>query len=58
MYELRSRTKKFALLVMNLVEELPKTSVGKAIGSQLVKSGTSVGADYRSASQARTKAEF
>lgn len=39
-YELRARTKKFALLVMKLVEELPKTTVGRAIGSQLVRSGT------------------
>ena len=57
-YELRGRTKKFALLVMKLVEELPKTTVGRAIGSQLVRSGTSVGANYRSACRARSKAEF
>ena len=57
-YELKSRTKRFALLVMKLVEELPKTTVGKAIGSQLVRSGTSVGANYRSACRARSKAEF
>ena len=57
-YELKSRTKRFALLVMKLVEELPKTTVGKAIGSQLVRSGTSVGANYRSTCRARSKAEF
>ena len=34
-HELRGRTKKFALPVMKLVEELPETTVGRAIGSQL-----------------------
>ena len=57
-YELRIRTKKFALLVIKLVEELPNTTVGRAIGSQLVRSGTSVQANYRSACRGRSKAEF
>ena len=43
---------------MKLVAELPKTTVGRAIGSQLDRSGTSVGANYRSACRARSKAEF
>ena len=56
--ELRGGTKHFALQIMKLVDELPKTTVGRAIGSQLVQSGTSVGANYRSACRARSKAEF
>ena len=57
-YELKGRTWKFALPVMKLMEEMPKTTVGRAIGSQPVRSGTSVGTHYRSACQARSKAEF
>ncbi len=56
--ELKARTKQFALRVMRLVEALPKTCVGRAIGSQLVRSGTSVGANYRAACRGRSKAEF
>jgi four helix bundle protein len=56
--ELKMRTKKFALRTMRLVEALPKTAVGRAIGGQLVRSGTSVGANYRAACRARSKAEF
>ena len=56
--ELKARTKKFALKVMKIVDELPKTTAGRAIGNQLIRSGTSVGANYRSACRARSKAEF
>ena len=56
--ELRQRTKRFALRVMKPVDALPKTSVGRAIGGQLVRSGTSVGANYRAACRGRSKAEF
>ena len=56
--ELKARTKQFALRVMKLVGALPGTTVGKAIGGQLVRSGTSVGANYRAACRARSKAEF
>jgi four helix bundle protein len=55
--ELKARTKQFALRVMKLVGALPKTTVGRAIGGQLVRSGTSVGANYRAACRARSKAE-
>ena len=57
-HELKARTKQFALRVMKLVDALPKTTVGRAIGDQLIRSGTSVGANYRSACRARSKAEF
>ena len=56
--ELKKRTKEFALRIINLVGVLPKTVVGKTIGYQLVKAGTSVGANYRAACRGRSKAEF
>lgn len=56
--EIKGRTKLFALRIIRLVGALPKTTAGRAIGSQLVRSGTSVGANYRAACRARSKAEF
>ena len=56
--ELKERTKQFALRVMELVDALPNTISGRAIASQLVRSGTSVGANYRAACRGRSKAEF
>ena len=56
--ELRDRTKKFALRIIKLVAALPNTVTGRAIGNQLVKAGTSVGANYRAACRGRSKAEF
>jgi len=56
--ELQQRTKLFALRIMNLVNSLPVNQVAKAIGSQLVRSGTSVAANYRAACRGRSKAEF
>ena len=56
--ELKRRTKQFALRVMNLVGALPNSRVGNAIGNQLVRAGTSVGANYRAACRGRSRAEF
>ncbi|MBI2099676.1 four helix bundle protein [Candidatus Uhrbacteria bacterium] len=56
--ELKERTKRYALRVVTLVEALPATTTGKAVGNQLIRSGTSVGANYRAALRARSKAEF
>ncbi len=56
--ELKRRTKQFGLRVMKLVGALPENSVGRAIGSQLIRSGTSVGANYRAVCRGRSKAEF
>ena len=56
--ELKQRTKQFALRVMKLVGALPENSVGRAIGNQLVRSGTAIGANYRAACRGRSKAEF
>ena len=43
---------------MNLVDVLTKTTTGRALGDQLIRSGTSVGANYRAACRSRSKAEF
>jgi four helix bundle protein len=56
--ELKERTKKFALRVLKLVAALPRTIEGRAIGGQLVRSGTAVGANYRAACRGRSKPEF
>src|SRR5881392_3930356 len=56
--DLKERTKQFALRVLKLVTALPKTLAGKTIGGQLIRSGTSVGANYRAACRARSKLEF
>jgi four helix bundle protein len=56
--ELKERTKKFALRIMQLVDALPRTTSGWVLGKQLVRSGTSVGANYRAACKSRSKAEF
>ena len=56
--EMIARTKQFALRIMNLVGALPKTIQGRAIAGQLMRSGTSVAANYRAACRSRSKAEF
>jgi len=56
--ELKKRTKQFALRIIKLVNTLPKNIEGQSIGKQLIRSGTSVGANYRSACRGRSKAEF
>lgn len=55
---LKRRTKQFALRIMRLVDALPNTMAGRAIGNQIIRSGTSVGANYRAACRGRSKAEF
>lgn len=56
--ELKQRTQIFALRVFRLVEALPKSDAGKAIAMQLIRSGTSISANYREACRGRFKAEF
>src|SRR5438093_11427377 len=56
--ELRDRTKQFALRIIRLVAALPKSIEGRAIANQLVRCGTSVAANYRSACRARSRTEF
>jgi len=56
--ELKQRCKKMALRAIQVVSSLPKNNVGDSIGKQLVRSATSVAANYRSACKARSKADF
>jgi four helix bundle protein len=56
--ELKKRTKQFGLRFLKLVDSLPNTIAGRAIGGQLVRSGTAVGANYRAACRSRSKVEF
>ena len=56
--ELKDRTKKFAIRIVRLVRVLPRTLDGRAIGNQLLRSGTSVAANYRATCRARSHAEF
>ena len=56
--ELKIRTKDFAIRVIKLVSELPKTVEGRAIANQIVRSGTSVAANYRATCRARSRTEF
>lgn len=56
--ELRKRTKDFALRVIRLFAELPKTTEAQIIGRQVLRSGTSIDANYHEAHRGRSKAEF
>lgn len=56
--DLKKRTKHFALRCIKLVESLPKTDTARVLGKQLLRSSTSVPANYRASTRARSKAEF
>lgn len=56
--DLKARTKAFALRVMKCVVALPNVPVAWVLGKQLLRCGTSVGANYRAACRARSRAEF
>ncbi len=56
--ELERRTKQFAIRVIQFVEDLPKSKTTDVLGYQLLKSGTSVGANYREANRAQSRADF
>ena len=56
--DLRQRTKIFALRIIRLYAALPKSTEAQVLGKQLLRSGTSVGAHYREAVRARSKAEY
>ena len=56
--DLKIRTKKFALRVIRMYSALPHTTEAQVLGKQVLRSGTSVGANYREAQRARSKAEF
>jgi four helix bundle protein len=56
--DLAVRTKSFALQIIRLFSALPKTTEAQVVGKQVLRSGTSVGANYREAYRARSKPEF
>ncbi len=56
--KLEERTRKFAISIIKLSAMLPNTPEGKVIRNQITKSGCSIGANYREANRARSKAEF
>ena len=56
--DLQIRTKEFALKVIRMCSALPKSTEARVLGKQVLRSGTSVGANYREANRARSKPEF
>ena len=56
--EMKDRTKKFALRVIRMTEALPRNRVADVLGRQVLRSGTSVGANYRAACRAKSRADF
>jgi len=56
--DLHARTKEFALRIIRMFAALPKTTEAQVLGKQVLRSGTSVGANYREANRARSKPEF
>ncbi len=56
--ELKKRTKQFGLRIIRLTDSLPRTRSADVIGKQLVRCGTSVGANYRSSCRAKSTADF
>ena len=56
--ELEERTKRFAVQVVKTVASFPKSSEGQIVGRQLLRAGTSIGANYREANRAESKNDF
>jgi four helix bundle protein len=56
--DLKQRTKDFALRIINLYSALPRRAAGGVLGYQLLRSGTSPGAQYREAQRAKSDADF
>ena len=55
---MKQRTKNYALRIIRVVSSVPNTVVGRNIGGQLLRAGTSVAANYRAACRARSRADF
>jgi four helix bundle protein len=55
---LKDRTKRFALRILGVYRALPRTEEARILGKQVLRSGTSIGANYRAACRARSRAEF
>lgn len=56
--DLKERTKQFSLAILNTAEQLPLSISGKVVANQLIRSGTSVGANYRAVCRSRSNKEF
>jgi len=56
--DLEKRTRQFAVRIIKISARLPNTPEGRVVRNQLTKAGTSVGANYREANRARSKADF
>ena len=56
--ELKNRTKKFAMAVIKLVDELPNSQASRVVGNQVLRSSTSVAANYRAACRAKSQRDF
>ena len=56
--DLRKRTKDFALRIVRMFSQLPKSAVAQVLGRQVLRSGTSIGTNYREAYRGRSRAEF
>ena len=56
--DLEKRTRQFAVRIITISARLPNTPKGRVVRNQLTKAGTSVGANYREANRARSKADF
>jgi four helix bundle protein len=56
--ELKKRTKQFAIRIVKLFRSLPRSEEARIIGRQMLRSGTSVAANYRAVCRSRSKAEF
>ena len=56
--QLKDRTERFAVDIIRLCRELPTTLDGRTVGDQMIRSGTSVGANYRASCRARSRAEW
>lgn len=57
-HDLKKRTKEFAKVIIDLCRVLPENREGRRIGDQMFRSGTAVGANYRSACRGRSKPDF
>ena len=56
--DLQERTKRFALSIIQIFSVIPRTAEAQVLGKQMLRSGTSVGANYREAYRGRSKAEW
>ena len=56
--QMQARTKTFALRIIRMFQQLPKTDEGRVLGKQILRAGTSVAANYRAVCRAKSRADF